>query len=50
MVPHEDQDEQMAMITNSQLAVYEGIGHAVHWEEPDRFASDLTSFIKTVSS
>lgn len=50
MVPHGDQDEQMAVITNSQLAVYEGIGHAVHWEDPDRFASDLTSFIKTVST
>lgn len=48
MVPHGDQVEQTAVIAGSRLVVYEGSGHAVHWEEPDRFASDLASFIETV--
>lgn len=33
-------------IRNSKLLIYEGTGHAVHWEEPARFAKDLTDFIQ----
>lgn len=47
MVPRGDQDAQTVAIAGSRLVVYEGTGHAVHWEEPERFASDLVSFIKT---
>jgi pimeloyl-ACP methyl ester carboxylesterase len=24
--------------------VYENAGHALHWEEPERFAADLVAF------
>jgi hypothetical protein len=44
MVSRRDQDAQTTAITDSRLKVYEGAGHAVHWEEPDRFASDLVGF------
>jgi len=30
-----------------EMLVYEGTGHALHWEEPKRFVTDLVSFIKT---
>jgi non-heme chloroperoxidase len=40
-----DQDALVAGIAGSRLVVYEGTGHAVHWEEPDRFAADLTAFV-----
>ena len=23
---------------------YEGVGHAVHWEQPERFAQDVAAF------
>lgn len=41
-----DQDGLLAAITESRLAVYDGAGHALHWEEPERFAGDLVSFAK----
>lgn len=46
MVPRSDQDAQTAAIAGSRLVVYEGTGHAVHWEEPERFAADLARFIE----
>lgn len=47
MVPRSDQEAQTAAIVGARLAVYESAGHAVHWEEPERFASDLVSFVET---
>lgn len=47
MVPRTDQDAQTAAIASSRLVVYRGAGHAVHWEEPGRFASDLAAFVQT---
>lgn len=46
LAPREDQDAQVEAIPNAELKVYEDVGHGVHWEEPERFASDLTRFIK----
>jgi non-heme chloroperoxidase len=46
LVPRSDQDALLAAIANAQLKVYEGTGHAVHWEQPERFAKDLMSFIE----
>ena len=33
-------------IRRSKLAVYEGIGHTPHWEDPERFAHDLAAFVE----
>ena len=41
-----DQDALLSSIAGSRLAVYQGAGHALHWEQPERFAADLASFIK----
>jgi pimeloyl-ACP methyl ester carboxylesterase/tetratricopeptide (TPR) repeat protein len=32
-------------VEGARQTVYEGTGHAVHWEEPDRFVQDLQAFI-----
>jgi pimeloyl-ACP methyl ester carboxylesterase len=40
----EDQEVLLGAITGSQLVVYEGAGHGLHWEEPERFAADLAAF------
>jgi pimeloyl-ACP methyl ester carboxylesterase len=44
-----DQDALVAGVAGSRLAVYEGTGHALHWEEPERFAVELTSFVEGVA-
>lgn len=43
--PKEDQEILNKAFKNSRLLVYEGIGHAVHWEEPILFAKDLNAFV-----
>jgi pimeloyl-ACP methyl ester carboxylesterase len=40
-----DQDALLAAIPGSRLVVYEGAGHGLHWEEPERFAADLAAFV-----
>ena len=43
--PKEDQVLLNNALSNSTLLVYEGTGHANHWEEPERFANDLIEFV-----
>lgn len=43
--PRADQDALLAAIPGSRLIVYQGTGHALHWEEPERFAADLAKFV-----
>jgi non-heme chloroperoxidase len=46
--PRTDQDMLARAIAGSQLVVYSGAGHALHWEEPERFAADLARFAETL--
>lgn len=48
LTPRKDQDLLAGTLMRSQLVVYMGTGHAVHWEEPARFAADLGSFIQQI--
>jgi len=45
MAPRGDQYAVFGAIPSATLTVYEGTGHAVHWEEPERFARDLVAFV-----
>jgi pimeloyl-ACP methyl ester carboxylesterase len=40
-----EQEKLLAGIPDAELKVYRGIGHAPHWEEPDRAARDITAFV-----
>jgi non-heme chloroperoxidase len=41
----DDQAVLAAAIRDSRLEIYSHSGHAIHWEEPGRFAADLMGFI-----
>ena len=41
-----DQATLFQEIPNATLKVYENVGHAVHWEAPERVAADLASFVR----
>lgn len=45
--PEADQQLLKNAMEHSNLLVYRGTGHAVHWEEPVRFATDLVQFINS---
>jgi pimeloyl-ACP methyl ester carboxylesterase len=44
-----DQEALAAAIPDSRFVVYEGTGHLVLWEQPQRVATDLTSFVTSLS-
>ena len=50
LCPRADQEALPAEITDARLAVYERAGHALHWEEPERFASDVVAFAESLVS
>jgi non-heme chloroperoxidase len=48
LFPRRYQEALATAIAGSQLLVYPGAGHALHWEKPDRFAADLTAFAESL--
>jgi non-heme chloroperoxidase len=46
--PRADQDRLLGWLRRSALSVYEGHGHALHWEHPVRVAAEIEAFIETL--
>ena len=42
------QERLLAAIPGARLEVYAGFGHALHWEDPARFAGDIAVFLDSV--
>ncbi|HEY7169730.1 MAG TPA: alpha/beta hydrolase [Vicinamibacterales bacterium] len=40
-----DQRRLRAVMPGARAITYQGAGHAIHWEDPSRIASDLLSFV-----
>lgn len=47
--PRGEQEALASAIAGARLLVYHGAGHLLHWEEPQRFASDLVRFVGGLS-
>lgn len=45
-VPRQHADRFLAVMPHAQLVVHEGAGHALHWEDPDRFARELREHLR----
>jgi len=48
LVPRQDQAALLSAIPGATLTAYESTGHAVHWEQPARFAEDLAGFVRGI--
>lgn len=49
LLSREQQDDLCRAIPDSQLVVYEHTGHLVLWEQPERVARDVTSFVERLA-
>ncbi len=47
-LPRADQEALAAAIPKSQLVVYEGAGHVVLWEQPERIAADIVALAERI--
>jgi pimeloyl-ACP methyl ester carboxylesterase len=45
--PRSEQDAMVSALPNAVLKVYKDTGHALHWERPETFATDLKTFINS---
>jgi len=48
LLAREQEDDLARAIPGSRMIVYEGTGHLVLWEQPDRVAADLKAFMATL--
>ena len=48
VIPRSDQETLRERIVDSRLVVYPGAGHALYWEQPAQFASDIVAFIENL--
>jgi pimeloyl-ACP methyl ester carboxylesterase len=44
-----EQEDLLGAINGSRMAVYAGAGHSPHWEEPQRFAGQIASFVADIT-
>lgn len=47
-VTRNDQDRLLNSTADCRLIVYTGSGHSLHWEEPQRFAHDIQTFVSSL--
>jgi pimeloyl-ACP methyl ester carboxylesterase len=48
LLSRRQQEQLAAAVSGSRLIVYADTGHLVLWEQPERVARDVTSFLATV--
>ena len=46
LVPRAEQDALLSAIPGAHLVVYKGTGHSPNWEQPERVAHDIETFLR----
>ncbi|MFJ4830868.1 alpha/beta fold hydrolase [Streptomyces sp. NPDC088747] len=49
-LPRGDQQAVLDAVHGASLLVYEGAGHAVHWEQPERVVADIAEFAARIAT
>lgn len=49
-VPAADTEHLLRTLQRAQASVWSGAGHAMHWEEPARFAAEVADFVTTLDA
>jgi non-heme chloroperoxidase len=47
--PRAEQDLLVTTLPNAALTVYEGTGHSLQWEQPERVVRDIEAFVRSTS-
>ena len=48
-VPEADQRRLARALPRATRSVFRGVGHALHWEQPERFALDVQRFVELLN-
>ncbi len=48
LATEQDHQQLLAALADARLQRYESAGHALHWEEPQRFAGDVAAFVASL--
>jgi non-heme chloroperoxidase len=49
-IPEDDQRRLQRALRRATRSVFHGVGHALHWEQPERFAAELRSFVHALDT
>ena len=49
LIPRAMQDDLVRLLPRAELLVYRGVGHTPRWQDPGRFADDVTTFASQLS-
>lgn len=49
-VPRSDQDWLLGALPDAHLSLYPGVGHALHWEQPEAVVRDLQAFVAALDA
>jgi non-heme chloroperoxidase len=49
-VPASDTQHLSLAIARARVSTFAGAGHAMHWEQPERFARELVRFVESLSA